>query len=562
LVPQLPFHNHQQQHQNTKKINSSSLPAQPNTNNFSFLNSYNSSTSSTEWQLNQTLTGSNSIENLLTSGVIVNGNKSFEIWNKIKNHHQQHEINNAKSSKVDSIKAISLNNESVSQIKTDNNNTYSSITPNMTMINVENLNFYTSIDGEQQQPQQQQQHHHHQHYLNHDCSTCFKKLNSYHNFHQESSQTQSKSQQCNQVRAAAVAINLAKLLSNNSKNFAQNDFITSNNNTEATTLKYPHKKQRLNRSLDNIPKSDLEENWSTTTQKNSNSIINNDSNKDSTLASSAPSIKITKQNEQNDKESIISLSSFSSSVDKIETTTTKRNNTSTSIKTNKKIIIQKESSASALSCSCRIKLEPECMTITIDTNNKDDNDKGHNCGTSKNFKQIDLKLSPGRVNITKKKSNNNNNNNNEQSDSESDAGSQCSSSSGGSIHLQIDEASTIIEPSSDALFSNFSKTKTTSDSTTTELKVIKSESMDQESATFNASNNNFILTDSKDNNSLSAKFFFSNKISNDMETTTNQQDESNDFKNVSKKNQRWNLFHEVNYFFFVFMSFKTIIFYF
>jgi len=522
LVPQLPFHNHQQQqHQNTKKINSSSLPAQPNTNNFSFLNSYNSSTSSTEWQLNQTLTGSNSIENLLTSGVIVNGNKSFEIWNKIKNHHQQHEINNAKSSKVESIKAISLNNESVSQIKTDNNNTYSSITPNMTMINVENLNFYTSIDGEQQQPQQQQQqqhHHHHQHYLNHDCSTCFKKLNSYHNFHQESSQTQSKSQQCNQVRAAAVAINLAKLLSNNSKNFAQNDFITSNNNTEATTLKYPHKKQRLNRSLDNIPKSDLEENWSTTTQKNSNSIINNDSNKDSTLASSAPSIKITKQNEQNDKESIISLSSFSSSVDKIETTTTKRNNTSTSIKTNKKIIIQKESSASALSCSCRIKLEPECMTITIDTNNKDDNDKGHNCGTSKNFKQIDLKLSPGRVNITKKKSNNNNNNNNEQSDSESDAGSQCSSSSGGSIHLQIDEASTIIEPSSDALFSNFSKTKTTSDSTTTELK--------------------------------------------DMETTTNQQDESNDFKNISKKNQRWNLFHEVNYFFFVFMSFKTIIFYF
>lgn len=149
----------------------------------------------------------------------------------------------------------------------------------------------------------------------------------------------------------------------------------------------------------------------------------------------------------------------------------------------------------------------------------------------KNFQQIDLKLSPGKLNISKKTIFNQKEIN-ENEDVDYDSDSTCSSSSG-SIHLIVDEASTILEP--DGQLSNLSKEKTIDSN---EIKNLKSELTDKETlsdSNFNTTDN--FATDSKDNNSSSTRFFFSNKNLSEV----NMEAENKILKNDQKMDKKWSL---------------------
>jgi len=511
-----------QSFQNSKKANNStslqapmstSVPTATTNSNFTFLNSFNATQLSqqipSEWQFNQafktrdSLNASTSIENLLANGAIA-GSKSYEIWNKIKSNHECN--GNLSTSHEDSLKAISLIDEAAAsfkngsalfsselsqafsklksqQIKDQTQQQDSSVSaPNMTMINVENLNFYTSIEGEPPR------------FSNHElgCSGCLRNTNSCNqfnnNYHINQQQVEiptttplESHMNCPQTTAAAVAMNIAKLLTNNSKNLVQtnNDnnsqsvFVSNFQNKTAIASSDKKQPQRLTKSTGNSPNLEI--------KKPSSTTLINESLKDENFSIKTENCK-TKSFEKDEEKN--------------------KNGT------------QKDS-CNQLSCSCRIKLEPECMTITIDTNNDH-----KNCCEA--FQEMDLKLSPSKVNILKKKSNNQ-----ENCDSDSESVRSCSSSSSGSlVRLVVDEASSILEPSD----SNLSKAKKID---TTEIVLAKTESIDKD----NMSDSNFVTDVSKDNNSSSTRFFFSNK--NSSEETALDKNTSEDSKNLTKKPKRW-----------------------
>ena len=540
---------------NSKKLSSIPLQAATNNNsgNFSFLNSFNASSNKTsEWQLNQAFasiesTGTNAIENILSnSGITVN--KNFEFWNKLRNNQELNQVltgsleqlekqqrdESKQSGDQTNLQQNLINLPKNEQLKNKNDVKDqlqdNSKAPNMTMINVENLNFYTSIEGANQQPQ----------HLSHEfsCSNCLKNLNNnnfcnqFQNCNSTSNQATSSTDtypavsphiSCPQASAAAMAINIANLLTNNSKHVIQNDDCQMKGQ-DASMSKHP-KKQRINKSMENGSHFEIktEENGQNKNKSNPDQL--GSSIKIESIKNVDPKIK--KNEFEKLDESLASTSSLSdeSKTDMKINYQSEISNRNKLKQTNKNsIIIQKDPSSSLL-CSCRIKLEPECMTITIDTNK----DNSQNCCSMKNFQQIDLKLSPGKLNISKKTIFNQKEVN---EDVDYDSDSNCSSSSG-SIHLIVDEASTILEQ--DGQLSNISKEKTIDSN---EIKNLKSELTDKETlsdSNFNTTDN--FATDSKDNNSSSTRFFFSNKNSSEV----NLEADNIILKNDQKMNKKWSL---------------------
>ena len=554
-----------QSFQNSKKTNSlpaSSLQAPLPTSaptaasatnaNFTFLNSFNATQLQqipSEWQFNQAFksrdtlnAASTSIENLLANGAIA-GSKSYEIWNKIKSNHECN--GNLSTSHEDSIKAISLIDEAAATFKKSSalfNSELSqafsklknqqakeqvqdcSAPPNMTMINVENLNFYTSIDGESPRFAS-----------NHElsCSGCMRNSNpsnqynnSYYIHQQQQQQQQQQTEMpltasseshvnCTQTTAAAaataaaVAMNIAKLLTNNSQNLVQtkNDnshsvFVSNfQNKSQLASQQVDIKQQqRLTKSMENLQNLEMRKPSNTVHNEAADVLIKTENNKSKPF--------------EIDEDSVVSMSSLSSAKDKSK-------NISLTNSKNSSERVRKDS-CNQLSCSCRIKLEPECMNITSDP----PNNEHRNCG--ENIQQIEVKLSPGKVNILKKKSNHQDNNCESDSELYSEMVRSCSSSSSGSlVRLVVDEASSILEPSD----SNLSKAKKNE---TAEIKLAKTESIDKD----NLSDSNFVTDVSKDNNSSSTRFFFSNKnCSDETNLDKNASDDSN--RNPAKKVKRW-----------------------
>lgn len=266
---------------------------------------------------------------------------------------------------------------------------------NMPMINVENVNFYGSLD-EQQHKSVFLHHQLQEASKNSNCTNCLSHPGFHHHHHQ------AQMQNCNQATAAAaaaasVAMNLAKLFTNanpNSKNLNidaksmypmyHQGLQNPNENPAMEIKKESHARSShvdgiSNSSSSKKPSEFFSENNSKA-KANKQKIKQEPGVNGSSAKANVPTKKLNeppsaigkqKQKENNETESVVSLSSSSSSSIKSVHSSQEEHKSQADIMKNNKPV--------SLSCSCSIKLEPETMTITINTKNNKNNENKCAC---------------------------------------------------------------------------------------------------------------------------------------------------------------------------------------